>query len=73
VTATFKVEFLSGQDYQARLHDTSAHVTVLLVTLKAEDHDDAVLKTHERFPDSIVLATYERKPTPEGAQAGFRS
>ena len=72
MTTTFKVEFLSSQDYRARLHDASARVTVLLVTLEAEDHDDAVLKTHERFPDGIVIATYQRKPTPEGAQAGFR-
>jgi hypothetical protein len=72
VNATFKVEFLSSPDYKARLHDASARVTALLVTLEAEDHDDAVLKTHERFPDSIVIATYQREPTPEGANAGFR-
>ncbi len=73
MSATFKVEFLSSHDYKARLHDASSRVTVLLATLEAEDHDDAVLKTHERFPDSIVIATYEREPTPEGAHAGFHS
>ncbi len=72
MNATFKVEFLSSHDYKTRLHDASARVTVLLVTLEAEDHDDAVLKTHKRFPDSIVLATYQQELTPEGAHAGFR-
>ena len=70
--STFKVEFLSSRDYRARIRDSDATVTVLQATVEAEDHDDAVLKTHERSPDAIVMATYKREPTDEGLKAGIR-
>ena len=70
---TFKVHFLSTRDYRARIHDSGATVTVLEATVEAEDHDDAILKAHERFPDTIVMATYKREPTEEGLKAGIRS
>ena len=66
------MEFLNAADFEARTKAPDATVTVLVATVEAEDHDDAILKTHEKFRDAIVLATYKQEPTEEGRRLGIR-
>lgn len=67
--AVFKVEFLNSKDFEARNRDPDATVTVLVATVRAEDHDDAMRKACELFRDAVVLATYKCEPTEEGLTA----
>jgi hypothetical protein len=67
--AVFKVELLSSRDFEARRRNINAPVTVLLATVRAQDPDEAARTARGLCPDTVVLATYQRRTTEAGCKA----